>query len=103
MVIERDDVTQILLREFSQDVLGVFEDLEKDIIHFLETSRRVTVSSMAKTRCMDEALIQILLNILCRILIRYGPGVSESFKVAVDYILDAMGKEIKGYEGENYG
>jgi len=103
MVIERDDVTQVILREFSQDVLTVFEDLEKDIIHFLETSKRVTVSSMAKTRCMDEALIQILLNILCRILIRYGPGVSESFKVAVDYILEAMHKEIKGYEGGAYG
>ena len=102
MVIERDDVTRILLKEFSQDVLNIFEDLEKDMIHFLETSRRVSVSSMAKTRCMDEALIQILLNILCRILIRYGPGVSESFKVAIDYILDAMHKEIKGYGDEMY-
>lgn len=102
MVIESDDVTNAILREFTPDALMMFEDLEKDIVHFLETSKRVTVSSMAKRHCIDEALIQMFLNILCRILIRYGPGVSESLKGAIDYILEAMHKEIKNNEGNLY-
>lgn len=102
MVVERDDVTHAILKEFTQDVLTLFDDLEKDIIHFLETSKRVKVNSMAKRHCMDEALMQMLLNVLCRILIRYGPGVSNSLKIAVDYILDAMHEDIRDKGGEMY-
>lgn len=95
MVVERDDVTRKILNEFTEDIISVFEDVEKDIHLYLETSKRVRVNSMAKSRCVDEALIQILLNLICRILIRYGPLASETLKISVDQILDAMRNEIR--------